>query len=137
MADLVVTSNRVALVDPDLAEVYDAEITGGVTIAAGDAVTIATATGKAIQGDGSAAGTTKRPSVAVKITGKAVSRLKKGRVWGFDLSSLNFGDPIYLSDTAGKFADAPGTVSVVVGSVGEVAESGNIQKVMHLDAAWR
>lgn len=49
--------------------------------------------------------------------GDAITIISRGAVYGFDLSAQDYGDVIYLSDTAGALADAAGTVSVPVGKV--------------------
>jgi hypothetical protein len=99
-------------------------------------------TGKAIVADASAAGTlgnlmglamnAERSSLA----NESVTLLRHGEVFfGVDaLAALDFGDPIYASDTAGAIADAAGTVSVIVGYVIPVVrESGAIDKVAVID----
>lgn len=61
-------------------------------------------------------------TAAVKA-GHPVTVLKKGVVDGFDLSGLDYGASVFLSDTPGALADAAGTQNVKVGFVQAVAES--------------
>lgn len=43
--------------------------------------------------------------------------VRRGILNGYDLSGLNFGAPIYLSNTDGTLADAAGTTTVLIGRV--------------------
>lgn len=49
--------------------------------------------------------------------GEGVTVVRRGILDGFDLSGLNFGDAVYVSDTVGRLADAAGTTSIKVGQV--------------------
>lgn len=49
--------------------------------------------------------------------GMPVTAIRRGIVYGLDLDALDFGDPVYVSDTDGRLADAAGTTSVLVGRV--------------------
>lgn len=48
--------------------------------------------------------------------GEAITVLQKGKLDGFDLSALAYGDPVYLQDTGGIGTTA-GTVSKIIGRV--------------------
>jgi hypothetical protein len=76
--------------------------------------------GKATKGDGSGAGTAGIVGLAAKAVAAdgAVTILGDGSlVAGIDLSGLNYGARVYLSDTEGALADANGTVNVCIGRV--------------------
>lgn len=49
--------------------------------------------------------------------GNPVTGLRKGKVDGFELSALSYGQRVYLSDTDGALGDAAGTVPLAVGRV--------------------
>jgi hypothetical protein len=51
------------------------------------------------------------------IVGGNVTAVRRGIVYGLDLSALNFGDPVYVSDTDGRLSTVAGTTSVLVGRV--------------------
>ena len=133
MADLTKTDKQVRLIDPSQAEVYDVEAAASGAPAIGESGYFDTA-GRAVQSDAGAAGTALSHGIVVKVSGRGLTFLKRGRLGGFDLSGLAFGDPVYLSDTAGALADAAGTVSIVVGTVVAVAEAGSPKKALYIDA---
>ena len=97
----------------------------GVALAALDAMTpvyIDGTTGKVAAADASAAGTSGVVGLAAKAVaaGEGVTVLGNGSiVAGHVLTALNYGDRLYLSDTAGKVAStsAEGTTKVTVGRV--------------------
>ncbi len=118
MANLTVTAAQVRRVYPDRDEAYD--VTASTAVTAGQAVYCVTATGKYAAADGSAAGTAQVRGLALNdaAAGETFTMLVRGVVAGFTLSSQNFDDRIYLSDTdSGILADSAGTVSIVVGRV--------------------
>lgn len=96
-----------------------------VAIEAGQAVHVNT-DGQVALANGGAAGTTTLAGVALRSVsaGDAVNVLLQGSVAGFDLSSQAYGDPVYLSNTAGTLDDVAGLVSVVVGRVDAMSERG-------------
>jgi len=75
--------------------------------------------GKFAEADASAAGTADVYGITVRKVkaGQAVTAVARGVLSGFDFSAQSFGAQIFLSDTAGKVADAAGTVSKRVGRV--------------------
>lgn len=84
------------------------------------AVIIDPATGKLALADASAAPTARCYGIALR-TQKAgwggLTLVRFGIIDGLDLDALDFDDPVFLSDTAGRLADGAGTVSVPVGRV--------------------
>lgn len=78
------------------------------------------ASGQAALSDASAAGTVGTfVGVATSSVpaGRAVDVLYHGRLVGYDLSGMDPGDAVYVSDTAGALSDTAGTVSKIVGHV--------------------
>lgn len=51
------------------------------------------------------------------IAGETVTAIKRGVLDGFDVSSYDYGQIIYLSDADGRLADAPGTTVIPIGRV--------------------
>lgn len=47
----------------------------------------------------------------------AVDVVSYALINGYDLSGMDYGDPVYLSDTAGRLADSAGTIPIIVGMV--------------------
>lgn len=133
MADLTI-STTISLIDPGQCETYDA--IPATTVAVGDAVHFDPTTGKIAAADANAAGDQQFAGIVVKVTGRAATILKRGRVYGFNLSGMSYFAQAFVSDTAGKLADAAGTLEVAVGKVVPVAESGGPVKALYIDADW-
>lgn len=135
MADLTVTAAQAAVVFPDNAEIYDFE--AAETITAGQAVYI-NSSGKVATASAAIAGTAAFRGVALNggAAGQAISVLKKGHIYGFDLSGLAYDAAVYLSDTGGALADAAGTVSKQVGIVVPLNDTGTLTKVLYVNADW-
>lgn len=135
MAAIVLTAAQIARVDPLLAEIYDFEwLTAAPTV--GQAVYIDPTTGKIGVADANDSGKQQAAGIVLSVLGKGVSVLKRGRVYGFTLTSLNFFAPVYLSDTAGALDDSVGTMTVRMGKVVPITEAGQRIKVLYIDANW-
>ena len=138
MADLTLTAAQIAPVFPGDArtEIYD--IVGGATITAGQAI-YHNSSGKAALADANAgSGAEKARGLALRGvgSGQGLSVIKKGAVYGFDLSGLAFDALVYVSNTAGALADAPSTTnSVPVGRVIPLSDS-TPTKVLWVDFHW-
>ena len=118
MADLtLVTANKVEIVE----SLEQMTLPTDEAVNPGQAARIAAATGRFTKANGTAAGEAGIYGIATggvaNVAGQPVTAIKKGVLDGYDLSGLDYGDPVYLSDTDGALADAAGTVSVVVGRV--------------------
>ena len=135
MSAITVTAAQVATLYPLKAEIYAYEAAAAIT--AGQAVYI-NANGKADLADASAAGTLVTVGIALESVGAgaAVSVLKQGYVAGATLTGLAYGDPVYISDTAGGLDTAAGTVSKIAGRVAPVNQAGNIQKAIYIQSDW-
>lgn len=133
MTAITVTAAQVSLVYPEQAEVRTAIATEALT--KGVPVYIVASTGK--MGIADANDNAKREFQGIAMTAaaadQAFDRLVEGYVIGYDLSGVNYGDLIYLSDAAG-IADVSGSNLVVVGRVEPVCDGGTLSKVLHVEA---
>lgn len=122
MADLTVTAAQVGVVNPDLAVTKEAILAEAAT--AGQPLYL-TASGTYGLADANAAGKQQVRGLALEAggAGQAVTMLEVGEVYGFTLSGLAYDDLVYLSDTAGKLADAAGTMTVQCGRVVPMTDS--------------
>ena len=134
MADIVVTAAQVGAVFARDAEILN--VIAAVAIAKGDAIALNTS-GKAVLADASTSAANGFRGIALQTVGanQALSVLKRGGLEGFAVSGLNGDVQLFLSDTAGKIADAAGAVSVQVGRVFVLAD-GNATKIVYLEADW-
>ena len=100
-------------------------------------------TGKATTASAAAAGTAGAIGLNLShkatVTNQPVHLLRRGKVALYDanganiLDGLAYGAQVYLSNTAGRLADAAGTVSVVVGRVIPLWDQNRLTKVLDLD----
>ena len=134
MSAITVTAAQVAELYP-FKEIYSLEAAEAIT--KGQAVYV-NSNGKAALADASAAGTLNLVAIALNSVGagQPVSVLKAGFVAGATLTGLAYGDPVYVSDTAGGLDTAAGTVSKVIGRVAPVNRAGNIQKALYIQSDW-
>lgn len=88
-------------------------------VTAGMAVRIDASTGKFTKANGTTTTENRIYGIATKTvaSGMPLTAVRKGVMDGWDLSSLNYDAPVYLSDTDGRLGDGAGTVSTVVGRV--------------------
>lgn len=114
MTDLVITSVRIV----ESIEQFD--LPEAEALAPGNAVRINTTDGKAT----GANGTTLAEAACVGViaeedeAGAVVTIIKQGLLdVGEALAALDYGDPVYLSDTDKTLADAAGTVEKEIGYV--------------------
>jgi len=132
MADLVPVTSQVAPVFAMQADIWS--LIAGVALEYGDAVYM-DANGVAVKSDASAAGTAKFWGIVTQAAGagQAVEVTRRGQIAGMGVGGLSPLDPVYLSDTAGKVADATGTVTVVVGIVVTLPDNA-LTQVLYVDA---
>lgn len=136
MADIALTAAQVGAVFPDGAEIFD--MIAAVTITAGQAV-YENSAGKAALADANAgSGAEQFRGVALSggAAGQAISVLKKGHVYGYTLSGIAYDGAVWLSDTAGAFADAPSTTNAVRAGRVVALSDANLTKVLYVDAQW-
>jgi hypothetical protein len=117
MADLTVSSCRLVRGNDE----HQHTAPAGEAITAGQYIRLDPTTGKFVLGNATAAGEVGDGFIAAKdaAIGESLTGFKGPAVLdlGEALAALSFADPVYLSDTDGKLADAAGTVSTVVGKV--------------------
>lgn len=132
MADITVTAANVSRVFPQQDEIISVKLAEAVT--AGQTAYQLTA-GTFGLSDANAAGKQQFRGVflAAGAAGEVVPVLKKGYLNGFGVSSLNGDAVLYQSDTAGAFADAAGTMTVVCGRVFTMTDG---TKIAYIDAQW-
>src|SRR5688500_20149317 len=117
MADLTVTKEKVAQVFPMESRVRTYK--AAVALDAGTPVYI-DANNKVNKADGNGASPVNRfrgITLETVGAGQDVDVLQEGELAGFDLAGLAYDAPVYVSDTVGVLADAPGTTSLLVGRV--------------------
>ncbi len=133
MADITVTAAKVAPVFPEQADIRT--FIAAVAITAGQAVYVNT-DGKVALADANVAAAEHFRGIALEsvAAGQPVSILRRGEVYGFDLSGMAFDALAYVSDTAGALADATGTTELHAGRVQPLADSVSINKVLMIDA---
>lgn len=137
MSDITFTESLIARVFPgDLDIAYNVTVASG-TMIAGHAVYQQPA-------DGAYALTLASNSDLIGFRGillettvasGVVSMLKRGILFGYDVSGLNYDDPVYLSNTAGTLSSAAGDNSVVVGRVVSVTDPDKT-KVLFINAEY-
>ncbi len=128
MADITVTATEVALVDQCDAKVKT--YIAAATLSAGDAVYV-TSAGKVNLADANGSGTLQFRGIVIKGggAGQPVDVCERGELKGFSLSGVAYDGPIYLSNTAGKLADAAGGSSIICGRV-SVRPDANLTKTL-------
>lgn len=122
MADLTVNTSYIGRSFPENDEVRSYIPDAAVDV--GQVFYVKT-NGKVELASAAAAGTAKFAGLAMQKSGgqQAVEGLRRGEAAGIDVSAMNYGAPVYLSDTPGVLSDTAGTVSVVVGYVMPLSDS--------------
>lgn len=135
MGDITRTAAKVAPVFPDEAEMFPAIL--AATVASGQ-LGYYTSAGKIDLADGNGSGTTAPAGLAMDAggAGQATNLLRRGHVYGWDLSGMAYWDPVYMSNTAGELSTTAGGTSVVVGRVVPLSDNGNLTKVLFIDMDW-
>ena len=135
MAAITVNTDRVAEVYANRAEVFP--FIAGETIERGDPLYIQTTTGKVFK----STAVTASPhaafvgySLSKAGAGQAVDVLKKGHMYGLDLSALAAGARTYVGNTGGTDT-AAGNITVETGTVIRLSDAA-LTKVLWVDADW-
>lgn len=132
MGDIAVTAAQVAVCFPERAEIFSG--IAGATITAGQAVYLIAASGKLGLADEDASA---EASYVFGIAlngggaGQAIDVLRRGHVYGFTVSGLNYALPVSLSNTAGALLDTGATTNIV-GRVVPLTNS-DLTKVLFVD----
>jgi hypothetical protein len=134
-AAITVTAAQVGLVDPIKARVKS--FIAAATITKGQAVYITTA-GKVNLADGDGSGTLQCIGIALNGAGagQAVDVCMEGELYGFDLSAVAYGGPVYVHTTAGALYDATQTGTILIGRCVPMSDSPTLTKVLMVHAAW-
>jgi hypothetical protein len=120
MTDIALGSSGLVQVVGKEGLITRGHIPTGVDVTAGAGVIIDPTTGKWALARGTTAPLARLYGLALRAqkAGYGLTVMRFGILDGFDLSALDYDDPVYLSDTAGGvLADAAGTVEVIVGRV--------------------
>lgn len=116
MTDIaLVTANRIRVVE----STEQATLPAAEAIGAGQAVRIDTTTGKFTKANGTSTAEAAFYGIATRtvVAGEAVTAVRRGVLDGHELSALDYGAPLYLSNTDGTIADSAGSTSVNLGRV--------------------
>lgn len=134
MADLTITAASVALVKA----IEEFVLPTNEQVDAGEAVYLVAASGKLGLADGNGAAPLNEPEGIAyrsgRFSGDAVSCLKRG--WldlGSALDALDYGAPIYLSNTAGALADADPGNGVIIGEVWPAFGNTTADKLLYVN----
>jgi len=130
--DIVVVAAEVAVVFPEQAEIYNG--VAAVALTKGLALYQTTAgTFGIAQADTAAQQQFRGVSLEAVNAGEGFSYLKRGILAGYTLGTYD--DEVYLSDTAGAFADDIGTLTVKCGRVMSLADP-DLTEVLYVEADW-
>lgn len=132
MGNIAVTASKVAVVDPDKAWI-DTYI-AGVTITAGQFVYGIVSSGKVGLADEDASAEASWViGVALQdaVAGQSLQVLRRGKVYGFTLSSHAYWLPCSLSATAGALLDTGATTNIVARVV--PLSDADLTKVLEVD----
>ena len=130
--DLAVNTDRIAVVFPEQAEIYN--VIAAETITEGEAL-YQTIIGTFGIADANDSGKEQFRGIALEtaVSGTVLSMLKQGTLAGYTLPNPD--NIIYLSDTAGNLADAAGSMTVAVGRVTVLADP-DATEVLYIEADW-
>lgn len=132
MTVITVTADNVALEVPSMVETFNGvsaeALTKGLAL-------YQTTSGTYGIADANAAGKQQFRGVALEAvnSGEGLSILKRGVLAGYTLATYE--DEVYLSDTAGAFDTAPGTLLVKCGRVMAMPDRA-LTEVLYIDADW-
>jgi len=132
MTAISLTAGKVAVVFPEQAEIYNVVLAEAVTKGLALYQTTSGTYGIA---DANVAGKQQFRGVALEAAnaGEGISMLKQGILAGYTLGTYE--DEVYLSDTAGAFDTAPGTLLVKAGRVISLADPA-LTEVLYVQADW-
>lgn len=116
---------------PHLSEIYPIIANESVT---NGAPAYLASTGKYGLADADASGKQQFRGIILEAAGagQGTSLLTKGKVWGFDLSSLAYDALVYLADAVGTYVDTAGTMTVIVGRVVPLSDR-DLTKVLEIN----
>jgi hypothetical protein len=134
--EIALTASQVRMVDPSKCETVNAIALSAVT--QGEALYIDPTTGKVAPADANGAGLQQFRGIALNAAaaGFPVTVLKRGAVYGYTLTSMNYDAIAYLSDTVGDLSTAVGTMTVNCGRVIALTDGSTMTKVLYIDADY-
>lgn len=138
MAAVTVTTARIAPVYPEAAHTEIYPVLAGTAITPGDAAFFGTADGRLARTRSGVAGASVFHGLALEAAGSAqvVDLLRRGPVFGFDLSNVAYGGTVYAGTAAGTFDDTVVGGTVIVGICMPLSDSDRT-KVLYVNAPWR
>lgn len=137
----VLTFTDDSKVNPVESEPSESEtLPAGAVITKGDVVRMHATNGKWVLAKATTAALAGFPYIAysdANIINREVTAMRRGKMYmDTALDALNFGAPVYLSDTDGAMDSAAGTVSVLLGHVIPIWNgSGTIRKALKVECA--
>jgi len=137
MSDIAFTEALIGRVFPaDLDEAYNVVLASG-SMTAGHAVFQVPADGAYVLTDASHADRSGFRGILLETTvaSGVVSMLKRGVLFGYTVTAMNYDDPIYLSNTPGLLSTTAGDNSVIVGRIVSVTDPAKT-KVVYIDAEY-
>lgn len=136
MADITFTEALIGRLYPaDLDEAYNITLASG-SMTAGHSVFQNTAGAYALT-DASHANQFGFRGILLEtnVASGVVSLLRRGILAGYDLSGMNYDDPVYLSNTAGVLSTTAGDNSVIVGRVVSTTDPART-RALYIDAEY-
>jgi hypothetical protein len=137
MADIALTAARVAVCFPNHPTTEIVNGVASVALTTGQVVYLVAATGRYALADANvaAAGQVRGMALMGAGIGGAVSILKRGMVYGFTLTGLDYDAQVFLSNNAGNVADAAGGNNIKVGRVAPLTDA-DATKVLYVLTDW-
>ena len=135
MTDLALTASKIALTNPQEAEVDFAIC--AVAVTAGQSLFV-NSDGKAALADANVSGAQQTRHLALEAgaIGQSISVLTRGRVFGFTITQA-YDAPIFQSDTAGALGDSAGTLTVPIGIIKAISDDPTLTKVLDFNPRRR
>ena len=135
MTDLALTAAKIALVNPQDAEVDF--VICAVAVTTGQSLFVDT-DGKADLADANVSGAQQTRHLALEAgaIGQSISVLTRGRVFGFTITQA-YDAPIFQSDTAGALADSAGSLTVPIGIIKAISDDPTLTKVLDFNPRRR
>ena len=136
MADITKVTEKIGLVFPAQSETYNIMVSVAVT--AGQTL-YPEAGGTYALADADVAGRQQTRLMALESAGsfQAISALRRGAVYGFDLSGMAYDAIAYQSNTAGALSDSAGSLGVPVALVMALPDKPTYTKVLMFEPRWR
>lgn len=131
--EVALTAALIGLVDVNDSEIFSWKAAQALT--EGQPLYLHATNGTADIADANDSGKFQFRGIALQAVaaGQTVDILKRGRVFGYTVSSLSYDDPIYLSDTVGRLSTAAGSTTVICARVVPLNDK-DLTKVLYINA---